>query len=84
MPVARELILTVVDLGATYARGFATSLLAASAAVDGRDWLLCTPDHVFDVRLVEEMRRARLGAEFVEFEALALVEHEPVDRNRRV
>lgn len=40
MPIAKQLQITLVDLGATYARGFASSLLAASEAVGSEDRML--------------------------------------------
>lgn len=81
MPIAAELQLTYIDLGSTYAQGFASSLLAASEAVGGREWLLCTPDHLIDTTLISRMRRVRLSESG--FDAVALIELEPVDRHRR-
>ena len=61
---SRQLRLTILDLGATYARGFASSLLAAAEAVAGRNWLLCTPDHVFDVTDLHQSRMISLRSSF--------------------
>jgi NDP-sugar pyrophosphorylase family protein/drug/metabolite transporter (DMT)-like permease len=73
LPIARRVMLRFVDLGATYAAGFARSLLAASPLLSrpAEHFLLCTPDHIFDASIVSEMRTAACRPEL---EAVALVE----------
>ena len=73
LPVARKISVQFVDLGPSYARGFARSLLAASALLGSlhERFLLCTPDHIFEASLVEELRT---GASDPSIDAVALVE----------
>ena len=73
LPAAQRLILHFVDLGESYARGFARSLLGASALLGSPDenFLLCTPDHIFDASLIDELRNTPCRADL---EAIALVE----------
>ncbi|EOD22334.1 hypothetical protein EMIHUDRAFT_101455 [Emiliania huxleyi CCMP1516] len=88
MGLSPQLEIRFVDLGATFANGFAASLLAARSEVGEADFLICTPDHLFDCSLVPRMRRALIDAAGGDgrpsvFDAVALVEEEPVDRHRR-
>ena len=73
LAIARRSTLRFVHLGETYAAGFARSLLAASPLLSrpADHFLLCTPDHIFDASLVNEMRTASCRREL---EAVALVE----------
>ena len=74
LPVAHETTLEFVDLGTTYAKGFARSLLAASALLGGLEsFLLCTPDHIFDASIVNELR-TRACHRIESYAAIALVE----------
>ena len=73
LPVAQHCAIQFIDLGPTYARGFARSLLAAGPLLGSPEeqFLLCTPDHIFDASLVSELRASTyLGA----LDAIALVE----------
>lgn len=74
LPVARLATLQFVDLGPTYARGFARSLLAASPLLGSPEerFLLCTPDHIFDASLVSELRTSVCSE--ADLAAIALVE----------
>jgi len=44
--------LEFVDLGEQYAAGFACSLLEARDVLGHRPFLLCTPDHIFDPKII--------------------------------
>ena len=78
-PVSRRLEIEFVDLGESYAAGFARSLLEArervlaSPLASGRSgsFLLCTADHIFDAALVRRVAAAPLDAST---DAVALVE----------
>ena len=74
LPVARLAMIQFVDLGSTYARGFARSLLAASPLLGSPEerFLLCTPDHIFDASLVSELRTSVCSE--ADLAAIALVE----------
>ena len=73
LPIARRMALQFIDLGPGYMKGFARSLLAASPLLGqpSDDFLLCTPDHIFDASLISEMRTSACRAGI---DAVALVE----------
>ena len=74
--IARSLQLQFVDLGAAYTSGFAVSLIGASPLVAAsEEFLLCTPDHIFDAEIVRELCDA---APTPTTDATALVESEPI------
>ena len=56
LPVAELLRFDFIELGEAYASGFARSLLAAREAVGKERFLLCTADHIFDKRIVRQLR----------------------------
>jgi len=68
--------LEFVELGEKYGAGFACSLLEARAALGHRPFLLCTPDHIFDPKIVSSLRNVPLAGwdPGAEFSAVALVE----------
>ena len=66
LPVARKLALEFVDLGETFSGGFARSLQEARKAVcaglpDGKPFLLCTADHIFDSVLIRTLAHRALA-----------------------
>ena len=74
LPIAHRLAFEFVDLGPAYTHGFARSLLAASSILGhggDKDFLLCTPDHIFDASLVAELRTTSTSRSL---HAIALIE----------
>ena len=56
LEVATRMQLLFVDLGPGYTAGFAVSLIAASAHVSSsEEFLLCTPDHIFDAQIIRQL-----------------------------
>ena len=61
LPIAAELELSFVDLGDTYSDGFARSLLAAQPLLgDKENFLLVAPNHIYDQRLIDHLRKLPL------------------------
>ena len=78
LPVASHLRFEFIDLGLSYSGGFARSLLSAAATIGADPFLLATADHIFDAKIVRELRTCL--AERAALQAVALVETD--DRSR--
>jgi len=69
--IARLLRIEYVDLGETYADGFARSLMASRSALGVDRFIFATADHIFDPVLI---RRLRVALEDGSTDAVALIE----------